>query len=235
MLKNIILLSTAFAVLSTPATATTRHRKHHQSKLEKQLKHIVIPVAGGAGGYAIAGPIGAAVGAGAGYIATHHINQLHSHRIHSRKGTARAFPGYRYSNGYYYDGYGNRYTLNQLLTSAPGGITSRNTQVPAYPGFTYSDGYYRDDYGHSLTLDQMEKQYGHSSYRQRVKSHHMAPDHGTGTPPPYKFAEKYGTYIYRGFSFHDGVYWDQDGHWYAPSYMYRYYGPAKYQKRRNNL
>jgi hypothetical protein len=100
--------------------------------------------------------------------------------------------------------------------------------VPAYPGFTYRDGLYYDDYGHYFTYEQMVKHYGTSNYRQKVRAKKTSLRKGAAT---YAFAEKYGTYDYPGFKFHDGVYWDKNGHWYAPSYMYRYHGPSVYRKK----
>lgn len=190
MLKNFLVASTLLAFVATPGAADARTHKHHHhhTKLEKQIRDLIAPVAGGAGGYAVGGPLGAAVGAGAGYLATHKFPKSQTHR-------------------------------------------KTTSTIPAYPGFTYRDGYYYDRDGHYFTLEQMINHYGVSSYRQRTSAHTSRLDHGTGVPP-YKFAEKYGVFKYPGFTYRDGVYWDQAGNWYAPSYMYRYYGPSNYQDQK---
>ena len=182
MLKKILLLSSVVALIATPADARVHHKRHHHSTAKAAVTGAVV---GGAVGLAVGAPApGAVAGAAIGVAID---ESAHHHPTSHYETYAPAYPGYKYYNGYYYDGYGHRYTLDEII-----------------------------------------QKHGKSSYRERVKSTHNTASSRSHTPP-YEFAEKYGTFDYPGFTFRDGVYWDKSGNWYAPSYMYRYYGPSVYQ------
>lgn len=183
MITNVALFATAIGLASSPAAAKVHHKKHHVTKAAAAGAAV-----GGAVGL-VAGAPGLVAGAAAGAA----IGTAVSTGEHVPK-----YAGYKYWDGWYYDGKGHRFTATEMQQRLQASDAPPQ-HLDGYKGFygwyydgkrhrfSYWKGSYFDEHGRRYTASQMSK-------------------HPPGSSTVTELRR------YSGFRYSNGWYYDGKGH-----------------------